>query len=324
MNRNNFMKNYFPHDSDARSDDKIIALRIKHKWEGYGLYWALIEKLRESKDYTLKADYNVLAFDLRSDAALIKSIINDFGLFAFTENGECFYSESLTMRMKPLDDKKAKLSNAGKRGNEKRWNNDVLTSPPNRHPIKKQSPPDDNSIATQSPPNRHPIASLSQEEIRREEKREEDNIIPPTPPSKGGGRKKKGEPKEINYKARLLFEGHFKETFSDSYYWTPKDAGAMSQLLQKITFSRKEKGMPTDDESVISALGTLLSSIKEGWIFENFSVTNINSKYNEIVAQAKRRISPKPSADIGVVLQNNSPDKYDSPQEKRWEERWNR
>lgn len=105
MNGNNFMKNYFPHDSDARSDDKIIALRIKHKWEGYGLYWALIEKLRESKDYTLKADYNVLAFDLRSDAALIKSIINDFGLFAFTENGECFYSESLIMRMKPLDEK---------------------------------------------------------------------------------------------------------------------------------------------------------------------------------------------------------------------------
>ena len=90
------MKNYFPHDSDARSDDKIIALRIKHKWEGYGLYWALIEKLRESKNYTLKADYNVLAFDLRADAAILKSVINDFGLFAFTNNGECFYSESLT------------------------------------------------------------------------------------------------------------------------------------------------------------------------------------------------------------------------------------
>ncbi|WP_418988080.1 DUF4373 domain-containing protein [Bacteroides heparinolyticus] len=158
---------------------------------------------------------------------------------------------------------------------------------------------------------------------RKVNKRKVNNTFP-SPPLKGGGRKREGEPKEINSKARLLFEGHFKETFSDSYYWTPKDAGAMSQLLQKITFSRKEKGMPTDDESVISALGTLLSSIKEGWIFENFSVTNINSKYNEIVAQAKRRISPKPSADIGVLLQNNSPDKYDSPQEKRWEERWNR
>lgn len=156
------MKNYFPHDSDARSDDKIIALRIKHKWEGYGLYWALIEKLRESKDYTLKADYNVLAFDLRSDAALIKSVINDFGLFAFTDNGECFYSESLNIRMKPLDEKRAKLSNAGKRGNEKRWKGNQYTSPP-----------DNNSIATQSQPDHHPIANQSQEDIKKEDNTKE-------------------------------------------------------------------------------------------------------------------------------------------------------
>lgn len=143
------MKNYFPHDSDARSDDKIIALRIKHKWEGYGLYWALIEKLRESKNYTLKADYNVLAFDLRADAAILKSVINDFGLFAFTNNGECFYSESLNTRMQPLDEKRAKLSDAGKRGNEKRWKNGSNRSA-------SQSPPDNNSFATQSPPDKPP------------------------------------------------------------------------------------------------------------------------------------------------------------------------
>ena len=146
------MKNYFPHDSDARSDDKIIALRIKHKWEGYGLYWALIEKLRESKNYTLKADYNVLAFDLRADAAILKSVINDFGLFAFTNKGECFYSEALNTRMKPLDEKRAKLSDAGKRGNEKRWKNDSSQS------------------ILESPPDSHPIASQSQEEIREEVK----------------------------------------------------------------------------------------------------------------------------------------------------------
>ena len=274
------MKNYFPHDSDARSDDKIIALRIKHKWEGYGLYWALIEKLRDSKDYTLKADYNVLAFDLRSDAAIIKSVINDFGLFAFTNNGECFYSESLSTRMKPLDDKKAKLSDAGKRGNEKRWKNDGRQSPP-------PSPPDYNSIATQSLPDSHPISQSSQEEIILEEKKEEDNYTTPSPPSKGGGRKKKNEPKEINSKARLLFENHVKTIFSSDYYWTAKDAGAMTQLLQKITFSRTQKEMSIDDDSMLYALQALLSSIKEGWIFDNFSVTNINSKYNEIVSHAK-------------------------------------
>ena len=121
----------------------------------------MIEKLRESKNYTLKADYNVLAFDLRADAAILKSVINDFGLFAFTNNGECFYSESLNTRMQPLDEKRAKLSDAGKRGNEKRWKNGSNRSA-------SQSPPDNNSFATQSPPDSHPIAQLSQEEIREE------------------------------------------------------------------------------------------------------------------------------------------------------------
>lgn len=145
------MKNYFPHDSDARSDDKIIALRIKHKWEGYGLYWALIEKLRESKNYTLKADYNVLAFDLRADAAILKSVINDFGLFAFTNNGECFYSESLNTRMQPLDEKEQNflmpVNEEMKRGGKMvriglRLNRHliIILSPPNRHPIATQSP----------------------------------------------------------------------------------------------------------------------------------------------------------------------------------------
>ena len=313
------MKNYFPHDSDARSDDKIIALRIKHKWEGYGLYWALIEKLRDSKDYVLKVDYNVLAFDLRSDASLIKSIINDFGLFSFTDDGECFYSKSLNMRMKPLDDKRAKLSDAGKRGNERRWessryvsppdNNLVTTqSPPNRHPIDTQSPPDNNLVATQSPPNRHPIdtqsppdnnlvAKTSQEEIILEESKQENNISP-SPPLKGGGKRSKSEPKAINVKARTLFCDYFKEIYGSDYYWTAKDAGAMSQLLKKLRFQREQKQMDVSDESLLYALQYLLSSIKEGWIFDNFSVTNINSKFNEIVSQARngnnRKIDTKP------------------------------
>lgn len=142
----------------------------------------------------------------------------------------------------------------------------------------------------------------------KENKLKEDNI-PPTPP-KGEG---------VNSKARLLFENYFRETFSDSYYWTAKDAGAMSQLLNKLKFQRKQKKMDVSDDSILYALQYLLSSVKEGWIFENFSVTNINSKFNEIVAQAKKSTSSKSVTDIGVVLKNNSPDKYDNDSDK-----WNR
>ena len=291
------MKNYFPHDSDARSDDKIIALRIKHKWEGYGLYWALIEKLRDSKDYVLKVDYNVLAFDLRSDASLIKSIINDFGLFSFTDDGECFYSKSLNMRMKPLDDKRAKLSDAGKRGNERRWESSRYVSPPDNNLVTTQSPPNRHPIDTQSPPDNNLVAKTSQEEIILEESKQENNISP-SPPLKGGGKRSKSEPKAINVKARTLFCDYFKEIYGSDYYWTAKDAGAMSQLLKKLRFQREQKQMDVSDESLLYALQYLLSSIKEGWIFDNFSVTNINSKFNEIVSQARngnnRKIDTKP------------------------------
>lgn len=39
---------------------------------------------------------------------------------------------------------------------------------------------------------------------------------------------------------------------------------------------------------------------------------------------ARERMPAKTNSDIGVVLTDNSPGKYDSPQEKKWEERWNK
>lgn len=143
--------------------------------------------------------------------------------------------------------------------------------------------------------------------------------ISPSPPSKGGGRKK-SEPKEINSKARFIFESHFKQVFGNDYYWTARDAGAMSQLLQKLRFQREQKQLDISDESILYALQYLISSIKEGWIFENFSVTNINSKFNEIVSQAKSKYQRKPSPSI--VLTDNSTEKYNTPEERKWEERW--
>lgn len=103
---------YFSHDTNSRSDEKIIALRIKHDWKGYGLFWAIIEKLSESNNYMCVCDYNIIAYDLRTDASTIKSIINDFGLFSFTEDGKRFYSDRLNRCMDYRNEKsvKAKVS----------------------------------------------------------------------------------------------------------------------------------------------------------------------------------------------------------------------
>lgn len=288
---------YFPFDIDFFQDLKIRKL-IKYQGGKAVTVYALLLCNIYKQGYYMKWDEElpfIVSEQTGFEEAYIREVIKCclvVGLFS-----KDLYETDNVLTSKGIQERYQKICGLCRR------NNEILEF---------------NTISSEEIPIPSEESTQSKVKIKRKKN------ISPSPPLKGGGRKKKGEPKEINSKARLLFEGHFKETFSDSYYWTPKDAGAMSQLLQKITFSRTEKGMPTDDDSVISALGALLASIREGWIFQNFSVTNINSKYNEIVAQAKMKTHPKRAADIGVVLNDNSPDRYDSPQEKKWEERWNR
>ena len=113
------LSSYFPHDSNARNDERLVKVRMQHGPAGYGVYFMLVERLREDQKYMSVVDYNLIAYDLRIDASLAKSIIRDFGLFAFTvdpERGECFYSESLRQRMARKDEITAKRKAASALG----------------------------------------------------------------------------------------------------------------------------------------------------------------------------------------------------------------
>lgn len=170
------MNKYFPHDCNARSDERIIALRIQHGWTGYGLYFALIEKLCDSVCYSLKADYNLLAYDLRSDASLVKSVICDFGLFAFTEDGECFYSESLNRRMEPLDAKSKRAQEAAK----KRWGNKSSSEGSSKESVDRQ---DTNAMQMHKKSDAKDAVlhtKIDADKIREDKIRQDNNIIPLT------------------------------------------------------------------------------------------------------------------------------------------------
>ena len=147
--------NYFSHDSNARNSEKIIKLRMRHKSAGYGVFFMILERLRESSNYMSVKDYNVIAFDLREDASLIKSVVEDFGLFVFTEDGKYFYSESFMKRMNLKDQVKEGRSLAGKKGMESRW--------------KKQN---DNNV----------ITDVTENDNKKEKKSKVNNNPPLTPP----------------------------------------------------------------------------------------------------------------------------------------------
>ena len=111
---------YFSHDCNARNDGKVIPLRIRHGAAGYGVYFMILERLRSENDYMSIKDYNILAFDFRVDASLVKSVVEDFGLFVFTDDGKYFYSESFTKRMSNLDEARERRSKAA----AQRWKRD--------------------------------------------------------------------------------------------------------------------------------------------------------------------------------------------------------
>lgn len=107
---------YFSHDSNARNDPKILSLLQKEGWAGYGLYWALIEMLRDDPEYRLKTQYDVYAFALRTDIERIKNVVEGFGLFVV--DGDFFFSESLIRRMKIREEKSGKARESAMH----RWN----------------------------------------------------------------------------------------------------------------------------------------------------------------------------------------------------------
>lgn len=111
--------------------------------------------------------------------------------------------------------------------------------------------------------------------------------IPLTP--KGDLEKKSIDKKSLNFKARILFETHFKSVFESSYYWSAKDAGSMNQILNKLKFQmhEKNKGAEFSDDDILNALQVFLLGINDKWILENYSTPIINSKFNEIISQIK-------------------------------------
>lgn len=47
---------WFSHDSNARFDKRMVRLRSKYDWYGYGVFWGVIEVLRDATEYRWEVD----------------------------------------------------------------------------------------------------------------------------------------------------------------------------------------------------------------------------------------------------------------------------
>lgn len=100
------MNEYFSHDYRARYDDKLISLTMKHGLAGIGAFWCIVEMCYESGGFVERSQYERIAFELRTDAKFIQSVVEDFKLFKF--KGEKFYSQTALERLKKRIEKSEK------------------------------------------------------------------------------------------------------------------------------------------------------------------------------------------------------------------------
>lgn len=121
---------FFSHDCNARNDPKILALRSIYGAEGYGVYFMLIEILREQPEYKLpitKYIWNTLAMQMQMEASKLEQIITDCctefsdggNNTLLVNDGEYLYSASLLRRMGKVDD----ISKLRREAAKKRWEN---------------------------------------------------------------------------------------------------------------------------------------------------------------------------------------------------------
>lgn len=124
--------------------------------------------------------------------------------------------------------------------------------------------------------------------------------------------KSKKEPTIVT-QGRNIFEAYFEKKTGEKYYWKAADGVQMKRLLNQLKFSREHRGLTISDKDLIDALQVFLDKITDNWMLANLSVPNISSKYNELVAQAR-----KGKGQIGIILRNNTDDKYLNQKIKQW------
>jgi len=111
---------YFPHFCNARHDRKIRRLRRELGVEGYGIYFMLLETLREQQDLMYPMDdLDLLSDEFGVSEAKIRTTICNYELFE-VDVDQKFFSPKMLVYLEPYFKMKEQRKMAGKASAEKR------------------------------------------------------------------------------------------------------------------------------------------------------------------------------------------------------------
>ena len=131
MKKTDSYNKYVPLFIDNYAEQRSAKLRARMGWAGYGIYLAILQRLRSEKECVLELDYESLAFSFWTDEETLRTIIEDFGLFTINREKRCFFSPLLDEMLLSIDPALAKARNK-KKGMEYPANEDIMHDSPRK------------------------------------------------------------------------------------------------------------------------------------------------------------------------------------------------
>ncbi len=296
---------YFPHDSDLRNDRRCKALRSKFNLEGYAVFVMLLEILTGANHFQIennKMEVELIAGDIDIDSKKLNAILDHLiRLGLLVKEGGVISSPMLNDLKKILSDVREK--------DRKRKNPENPTKE-NSTKENRVFQPEKEVIRTENTQSK--VKESKGNKSKRKEIKEK-GVKKNTPPiflnDFSEKQKTVSDPTGVNAQAEPSKEKSSakKESVRDAslglckqiflivapyYVWESKDTDHLRQLLQKILITKPNLATEAD---FTAAFQSFLQKLPDYWRTKKFTISNMNSNYNEIVSEirAKQKTQPK-------------------------------
>jgi len=119
---------YFPHFSNARHDRKLKRVIKDLGIEGYGIYFMILEVLRDQQDFKYPmVDLDLLADEFGTSESKVLVVVNNYDLFTI-DSDEKFFSPKMLTYLEPYFRMREQRKLAGKASADKRLSIDRSTT----------------------------------------------------------------------------------------------------------------------------------------------------------------------------------------------------
>lgn len=273
---------YFFHANSMRNHRKVKMLRNKFgSVLGYAFWSMMLEWLTEHDglewDYS-EMEIEMFASELGVPATEIPPMVEyctKIGLLSKTDS-QFVYSDSLNENLQCLFDKRKRERERSK--DRKRKEDGKFSS------AKTPESTTSGGVSVAE----MPLIEVNRIEGNRSKKRIKPEFVVASLSVQ--------QSKDIFNSVKQSFLKDYATKFDTKYYFIGKDGAKIQSIIKKVVFKMNEKDVLksfTKEEVSINTNVFLKATFKisDNWLTSNFSLSNIDSKFNEIYSQLKSKVN---------------------------------